>query len=1110
MKKIALRIYPGLSVLTVLFSFLFNAQAVTQGIDSVNTSVDSSRYLNSKSISNIKAKRLQFMPFRSINGAALSNPNTYYLKYDRLFVDGLEATGDFVFIEGMQVGDGNDFPWRAIGEYQLYRGNQPIQYGNVAGSLVEIKTPVYEDKVHFDLDGFTSLNKGYKNNGVELNAGGPIRFSKEKRQGNTAGFYIASNYTFTNDPDPSGENKYAVTDETQGYLTENPLRPSGLAGGGTYLNAEFLEPDDIKEVNFHQHADRQSSNTFLKFSFPFAKNIMLTMGSYAKFDWGKAFVFDNALLNSHNNPETSYRNFDNFLNFEHQFDIHEDLKIGYKVNLQYSNYYFEQQDSRHGDRYFEYGYLGTYSTSKIPTYELVNEITIDGVTYENVYVLNSWDFDTAYTFQNLNYNPESARFTEQIYELFPDNLGNWQNSTQLQINRGLLNGQNPQMVYGERLLWNSQGTVTPYYLNSSNGYRSMGIDFGNTQSEKYRGTLQFDVSYKSHKLFLGFEYDKEIERSYSINPMALWGSMRNMANYHLQELDLDNPQMDQISNNIIYYYRMYDEQAQFTFDKNLRARLGLPVDGVDFILTDSYDMVNNTIDYYDKDGVLHTIATHGDLYTLDLFSAEELLNGGKFIVSPAGYDYLGNKLKGKQGSYDFFENWTIDAYRPSYFSAFIGDQFRWKTVDISVGLRIDNFDANQPVLKDPYLLYAAKTASEVNDISGELVTHPENIGEEFVVYVDNISNPIEITGYRDGNTWYNYYGEEITDPGDLDRGSGISPYLKDPNQNGVRPDVFEDYQAKTTILPQVSLDIKREWGNIYFNYNSFSQNPVAYNIFRPDQYYFISTQTGVINNPALKPTRYDKLNIGVAPRIYKTLFADVSFMGIFVNDFTYVDAIIGAYPRSYFTVMNLDEMLYSSSVTASLNYYSPRSSGIAAGSSFTYTFISDTNNYYLNIPEIVANTHLTFNFGGGKEFVLGTNKTVRAIFENFGIGIFHQHRSGTELPKVKYGDQYYFQSPDIDLVNLRIEKGFFIPRLGITASVYLWIENLFDKENLFYIDPKTGKPDDDGYLSAPENQNSINNEVNPSSYRMLYQYKLANPDYYDTPRIIRAGLIVKF
>ena len=333
----------------------------------------------------------------------------------------------------------------------------------------------------------------------------------------------------------------------------------------------------------------------------------------------------------------------------------------------------------------------------------------------------------------------------------------------------------------------------------------------------------------------------------------------------------------------------------------------------------------------------------------------------------------------------------------------------------------------------------------------------------------------------------------------------------------VRPDVFEDYHAKTSILPQLSLELKKEWGNIYLHYNAFSQNPVAYNTFRPDQYYFISNLTGVMNNPALKPTRYDKVNIGIAPRIYKTLFADVSYMGIFIKDFNYLKALIGAYPKSYITVINLDQMLYSSSLTASLNYYSPRSSGIAAGSSFSYNFMSDTSNVYLNIPEIVANTHLTFNFGRGKEFVLGSNKTVRAIFENFGIGIFHQHRKGMELPLSPIVPEFfgnrptrnYSHSPDIDLVNLRIEKGIYIKPLNLTASFYLWIENLFNKENLFYVDAETGEPDDDGYLSDPNWQIQINQQTNPDSYRMLYEYKLKNPDYYDIPRIVRAGLIVK-
>jgi hypothetical protein len=414
------------------------------------------------------------------------------------------------------------------------------------------------------------------------------------------------------------------------------------------------------------------------------------------------------------------------------------------------------------------------------------------------------------------------------------------------------------------------------------------------------------------------------------------------------------------------------------------------------------------------------------------------------------------------------------------------------------------------MLRDPFLLYPAKTVSEVTDIAGTSVTHPDNIGQDYVVYVDNAFSPTEITGYRDGNTWYNAVGEEIQDPWELDRGSGISPYLTDPLQYNVRPDVFEDYHAKTSILPQMNLELKMDWGNLYFNYNSFSQNPLAYNAFRPDQYYFIYNFAGIINNPALKPMRYDKVILGVSPRIYKTFYADVSYLRIFIKNYNHIYRMIGAYPKDYTTVMNLDKSIQTFSLIASLNYYASKSSGIAAGSSFTYTFISDTNRYYMNISDLVVNTHLTFNFGSGREFVFPDNKTLRGIFENLGIGIFHQHRKGTELPKVPYGEQYYFYSPDLDLVNLRIEKGIYIKPLNLTASIYFWIENLFNKQNLFYIDPVTGKPDDNGYLNAPEWQNQINQQTNPDSFRMLYLYKLMNPDYYDTPQIFRVGLVVKF
>ena len=40
------------------------------------------------------------------------------------------------------------------------------------------------------------------------------------------------------------------------------------------------------------------------------------------------------------------------------------------------------------------------------------------------------------------------------------------------------------------------------------------------------------------------------------------------------------------------------------------------------------------------------------------------------------------------------------------------DKFAFNDIVFNVGLRVDVFDANQPVLKDPYLFYNARTVAE--------------------------------------------------------------------------------------------------------------------------------------------------------------------------------------------------------------------------------------------------------------------------------------------------------------------------------------------------------------------------------------------------------------
>ena len=41
---------------------------------------------------------------------------------------------------------------------------------------------------------------------------------------------------------------------------------------------------------------------------------------------------------------------------------------------------------------------------------------------------------------------------------------------------------------------------------------------------------------------------------------------------------------------------------------------------------------------------------------------------------------------------------------------------------------------------------------------------PDNIGEDYAVYVDAYDNATTVVGFRDGDTWFNAAGTEVQDP----------------------------------------------------------------------------------------------------------------------------------------------------------------------------------------------------------------------------------------------------------------------------------------------------------------------------------------------------------
>ncbi len=246
------------------------------------------------------------------------------------------------------------------------------------------------------------------------------------------------------------------------------------------------------------------------------------------------------------------------------------------------------------------------------------------------------------------------------------------------------------------------------------------------------------------------------------------------------------------------------------------------------------------------------------------------------LVSYYGYDYLGNKLSSNTSIDDFFNKkdangnnyYPIAPYNPVYIAGYIQDHFDIKSMKFDVGVRVDDFDANQPVLKDPYLLFPAKSVAEVEKLPlGENI--PSSMGSNYVVYVNDAQSPTAIVGYRNGNNWYNAGGNLVTDPSVIASATTtgtIQPYLENPSQTTISSNAFTTYTPQINVMPRIAFAFPiSDVANFFAHYDVLTQRPpgIGYNLFLPTQYLFIQSQIGgVLNNPNLLPQETVEYELG--------------------------------------------------------------------------------------------------------------------------------------------------------------------------------------------------------------------------------------------------------
>ena len=1054
-----------------------------------------------------------------------------------------------VFIDGQRVIGSSNLPTNEIEQISVLVSGLPAQYGDATSGVINITTRGPQSQFHGGIEMTSSqLTDDYGYNNIEFNLSGPLYSKKDsvnKTKNSVLGFSLGGQFTTEEDANPSAMGSWKVKDDVLNDLRENPLRQSPTSTTGTLQNADFITYNDLEKIKARQNVRLNVGVINGKIIYKPSKNFNFLLGGSYDNRLSHDYSYAGSLFNSDKNSITTTTTWRVYGRITQKFGNNDkeskDEKSAsiiknafYTLQGGYTHYGRVSEDEDHKDNFFKYGHVGKFVTDIDTTRDFNGNQT--GYSY----LVSEFDASNSS-------NPNAANYTEQYRDLKGLSSEAKRSLLAIQNGGGLINGVLTPDVYS---LWRSPG------YQAANRYSK-------TDNSQFQVKADFSADIKNHNLQLGFEYEQRNESFWQFLPNDIWSLMYNSANQHILQLDTS---VD-IANSAggVDHPRLYVADQQSNFDRKLRDKLGYSRTGLDWIDIHSYSP---------------------DQYSIDLFSADELLNDGNSKISYYGFDYQGNKLKTKTTLKDFFSRYTDDngngvkdadenfnrdiaSYQPIYMAGYIQDHFDFKDLKFNVGLRVDRFDANQKVLDDPYVFFETRKAGDVNEIKGKEVNHPDNIGSDYVVYVDNIKSPTRIVGYRNGDDWFNADGSEQADPTVFEVAGGgiVQPYLVDPNQsdpNAIKsstfnPDKsFKDFEPQVTLMPRIAFSFPiSDVANFFAHYDVLSQRPPARNRMDPLDYFFIeSSGQSTLNNPNLKPEKTTDYELGYSQVLSKS--SAITLTGFYreMKNMIQQVRINKAYPRTYVTFGNID---FGTVKGLSISYDLRRINNVALTASYTLQFADGTGssatgasnltsaglpNLRTTIPldfdqrhvivtnldyryasgtayngprwfgkEIFANTgaNLTFRAGSGVPYSQQSNITQGdPDLQNVSIGVSQTSFLKGSINGSRLPWQYRMDLRVDKNINLKFGKGDDENKRSSRLNLYVQVLNLLNTKNVIRVYRATGNPDDDGFLNSAISQSAINARTNEEAYRDLYSLKVNDPANYSIPRRIRLGLELSF
>ena len=1094
----------------------------------------------------VTADQIRSLPTKSIGAIAATSAGLSTTDgSDDISVRGSRSDATNIYVDGIRV-SASSIPASEIDQLQVITGGMEAKYGDVTGGIISITSKGPSDnftggaEVETSLDGFGyNLLMGYIS-GPLLKKKSDIEGGKDK---SILGFRFSGQYRSVDDNRPSAVGVYRMPAERISELEANPI---GFIGNTPVPRAEFLGDEDIAGIlSTRPNENRSDVNITGKIDARITDNIDVSVsGGYEQFKDQFTPGDGWALLNWTNNPFEYGEGFRTSFRLRHKIGkqgLGEDEDSEGSSGLIRNAYYslqagFErrktrEEDLRHEDRLFDYGYYGNQEVTWNPLATIVTDPT-------------NW-------------------FGEGIQQ---DIIGNtWDHQGDIQVN-------------GEFTPSDINGAVSSY--NQRNGFTQNPLDdvfnglhqnvgqvynrFEKSESDRYTANiaLGFDLlpggsKQGRHSIQMGFNYEYRIDRFYVAAPERLWELARLNANRHI--IGVDTTQMIGTFNQdipgfpdteFIQYGNLLEIDNDASFYRKVRESQGVAID--QYINTDGIDPSE---------------------MRLDFFSAGELNNFG--LLNYYGYDYLGNKLSASTTFDDFFTSRDDDGIRtfdvaplkPIYWSAYLQDKFSYKDIIFRLGVRLDYYDANTKVLKTPHALYDIETASEFYSRTGQ--EQPESIGDDYEVYVTDEESD-DIKGFRLGDQFFLPNGTAVANGAVLfsDVGNVVFPSYVGRFDNTVLdiqapfdPDTpeserynvstsFEDFTPTINVMPRLAFSFPiSEDANFFAHYDILVQRPPTGTAATARSYYYFGNRDRTpLDNPNLKPEQTIDYEVGFQQKLTNSSAIKVSAYYkelrnmIQRRQFLFIPA-----PNfNYEAFGNLD---FGTVKGFAFQYDLRRTKNIELTASYTLQFAdgtgSDANssnglNTRGNIRTLLPLTYderhrlaivADYRYGSGTSYN-GPQIAGMDVFADAGINLLVTTVSGrpysrfTTPQSINNGQGAGFlgsingaRLPWTFNVDFRIDKRIAIGLGGegkrkLNANVFLRATNLLNTRNILGVFPVTSDPEDDGFLVSSFGQDAVDGIINSGkdldNYFASYQARVLDPGNFTLPRRIFVGVIFDF